>query len=131
MSFDALRTSTKCLVPGARNFVRSATYSASAGTARWNEMAGSGHNRTQPLLIHSGYSAVAVGQEPSPTGGACPAGGRATVEFYSRRNDSVTDRRTVIRVLAAGIIAVPLAARAQTATTVRRMGVLVGGAPPT
>ncbi len=39
------------------------------------------------------------------------------------------DRRTVIRVLAAGIIAAPLAARAQTPSTVRRIGFLSGGAP--
>jgi putative ABC transport system substrate-binding protein len=41
------------------------------------------------------------------------------------------DRRTVIRVLAAGIVAGPLRARAQTANTVRRIGVLGSGAQPT
>ena len=40
------------------------------------------------------------------------------------------DRRTVIRVLAAGIVAGPLRARAQTVNTVRRIGVLGSGAQP-
>jgi putative ABC transport system substrate-binding protein len=50
---------------------------------------------------------------------------------HPRRYNRVMDRRTFVGVLAAGIIAVPLAARAQTATTVRRIGVLSGGAPAT
>ena len=41
------------------------------------------------------------------------------------------DRRTFISAVAAGIVAVPLVARAQTATTVRRMGLLAGGPQPT
>jgi putative ABC transport system substrate-binding protein len=41
------------------------------------------------------------------------------------------DRRTVIRVLAAGIVAGSLRAEAQTATAVRRIGVLGSGAQPT
>ena len=41
------------------------------------------------------------------------------------------DRRTFIGAVAAGIITAPLAASAQTATTVRRIGVLSSGAPPT
>ena len=41
------------------------------------------------------------------------------------------DRRTFIGAVAAGIIAAPLAASAQTATTVRRIGVLSSGARPT
>jgi len=41
------------------------------------------------------------------------------------------DRRTFIGVVAAGMIAAPLAASAQTATTVRRIGVLSPGARPT
>ena len=41
------------------------------------------------------------------------------------------DRRTVIGVLAAGIIAAPLASKAQTATAVRRIGFLGSGARPT
>jgi putative ABC transport system substrate-binding protein len=40
-------------------------------------------------------------------------------------------RRTFIGAVAAGILAVPLFARAQTATTVRRIGYLSGGAPAT
>ena len=63
--------------------------------------------------------------------GSSPAGGCGTVEFYSRRNASVMDRRTFIGAVAAGIIAAPLAASAQTATTVRRIGVLSSGARPT
>jgi putative ABC transport system substrate-binding protein len=43
----------------------------------------------------------------------------------------VTDRRTFIAAVAAGIIAAPLAASAQTATTVRRIGFLSSGARPT
>jgi putative tryptophan/tyrosine transport system substrate-binding protein len=45
--------------------------------------------------------------------------------------DSVMDRRTFIGAMVAGIIVPPLAASAQTATTVRRIGVLEPGAPPT
>ena len=41
------------------------------------------------------------------------------------------DRRTFIGAVAAGIITAPLAASAQTATTVRRIGVLSSGARPT
>ena len=41
------------------------------------------------------------------------------------------DRRTFIGAVAAGIITAPLAASAQTATTVRRIGVLSPGARPT
>jgi putative ABC transport system substrate-binding protein len=41
------------------------------------------------------------------------------------------DRRTFIGAVAAGMIAAPLAASAQTATTVRRIGVLMPGARPT
>jgi putative ABC transport system substrate-binding protein len=41
------------------------------------------------------------------------------------------DRRTVIGVLAAGIIAAPLASKAQTAPAVRRIGFLGSGARPT
>ena len=41
------------------------------------------------------------------------------------------DRRTFIGAVAAGTITAPLAAYAQTATTVRRIGVLTAGAPPT
>jgi len=41
------------------------------------------------------------------------------------------DRRTVIGMLAAGIIAAPLASKAQTAPTVRRIGFLGSGARPT
>jgi putative ABC transport system substrate-binding protein len=41
------------------------------------------------------------------------------------------DRRTFIGAVAAGILASPLAASAQTATTVRRIGVLSSGAPTT
>ncbi len=41
------------------------------------------------------------------------------------------DRRTFIGAVAAGMIAAPLTASAQTATTVRRIGVLSAGAPPT
>jgi len=41
------------------------------------------------------------------------------------------DRRTVIGVVAAAIVAAPLAAIAQTATTVRRIGFLSSGARPT
>jgi putative ABC transport system substrate-binding protein len=40
-------------------------------------------------------------------------------------------RRTFIGAVTAGMIAAPLAASAQTATTVRRIGVLSSGAPPT
>jgi hypothetical protein len=39
------------------------------------------------------------------------------------------DRRTFIGAVAAGIVAAPLAASAQTATTVRRIGVLSPDAP--
>ena len=72
-----------------------------------------GNDRVRPSGLYRG--------EPSP------AGGCGTVEFHSRRNDSVMDRRTFISAVAAGIIAVPLVARAQTATTVRRMGVFSDG----
>ena len=41
------------------------------------------------------------------------------------------DRRTVIGVVAAAVVAAPLAAIAQTATTVRRIGFLSSGARPT
>jgi putative ABC transport system substrate-binding protein len=41
------------------------------------------------------------------------------------------DRRTFIGAVAAGMITAPLAARAQTATAVRRIGVLSSGAGPT
>ena len=41
------------------------------------------------------------------------------------------DRRTFIGAVAAGIIAAPLAAGAQTATTVRHIGILSPGEPPT
>ena len=41
------------------------------------------------------------------------------------------DRRTAIRILAAGIVAGPFRARAQTASSVRRIGVLGSGAQPT
>ena len=63
--------------------------------------------------------------------GSTPAGACATVEFSSRRNDSVMERRTFIGAVAAGMIAAPLAASAQTATTVRRIGVLAPDAQPT
>jgi putative ABC transport system substrate-binding protein len=43
----------------------------------------------------------------------------------------VMDRRTFIGAVAAGMIAAPLAASAQTATTVRRIGILSPGAPAT
>jgi ABC-type uncharacterized transport system substrate-binding protein len=43
----------------------------------------------------------------------------------------VTDRRRFLGTLAAGIIAAPSAARAQTATTVSRIGLLSPGAPIT
>src|SRR5437660_11689517 len=69
------------------------------------------------------------GRPVSPSRHQLQHGG--TVEFYSRRKDSVIDRRTFIGAVAAGIIAVPLVARAQTATTVRRIGFLAGGAQPT
>src|SRR6266436_290883 len=45
--------------------------------------------------------------------------------------DSVIDRRTFIGAVATGMIAAPLAASAQTATTVRRIGVLSPAAPET
>ncbi len=41
------------------------------------------------------------------------------------------DRRTFVGAVAARVITAPLGAYAQTATTVRRIGVLSGGAPPT
>jgi len=43
--------------------------------------------------------------------------------------DSVMDRRTLIGAIVAGVIVAPLAASAQTATTVRRIGVLAPAAP--
>src|SRR6266487_3723272 len=67
---------------------------------------------------------VGIRQGRSYRRGSGPAGGCDTVELYSRRNDSVMDRRTFIGAVAAGMLAAPLAASAQTATTVRRIGVL-------
>ena len=40
------------------------------------------------------------------------------------------DRRVFIKMLAYGLVAVPLATSAQTATTVRRIGWLMAGEPP-
>ena len=59
------------------------------------------------------------------------AAGGAYTWISVRRNDSVMDRRSFIAAVAAGIVAAPLAASAQTATNVRRIGFLTSGARPT
>jgi putative ABC transport system substrate-binding protein len=50
---------------------------------------------------------------------------------YPLRGDSMMDRRTFIGAVAAGMVTAPLAASAQTATTVRRIGHLGEGIPNT
>jgi putative ABC transport system substrate-binding protein len=92
-------------------------------------------NRPQPVVAHCPPKRPLTGSGRSGgvtcRRGSSPAAGCGTVEFYSRRNASVMDRRTFIGAVTAGIITAPLAASAQTATTVRRIGVLSFAAPTT
>jgi putative ABC transport system substrate-binding protein len=53
------------------------------------------------------------------------------LDFIRRRGDSVVDRRTFVSAVVTGVIAALLAASAQAATTVRRIGVLDPAAPAT